>query len=170
MSDLITDAIAATRLEDPVIPEEPREGEPGGAPCSYCAASDEGALWANSHWRAMPRTWSSIPGGIVLLSKAHVDTLGAMTPQRQAEFGVIAGAIENAIMSLGTAARVHMYRWGDGRAHFHVHFIPRPLGRRQLSWRYLPFFETLLPRPAKEDMAAVSERLAEAMSSAELPG
>jgi len=167
--DLIADAIAAIRLEDPVIPEEPREGEPGGAPCSYCAATDAESVWANSHWRAMPRHWSSIPGGVVLLSKAHVDTLGAMPAQRQAEFGVIAGAVENAIMSLGAAARVHMYRWGDGRAHFHVHFIPRPLGRRQLSWRYLPFYETLLPRPATEEMARVSERLALAISKADLP-
>ena len=74
------------------------------------------------------------------------------------------------LLSLGAAARVHMYRWGDGRAHFHVHFIPRPLVRRQLSWRYLPFYETLLPRPATEEMARVSERLALAISKADLPG
>src|SRR5581483_9026334 len=64
----------------------------------------------------MSRDWSPIPGGTLLISKAHVDTLSELSAEHQAEFGVIAAAIERAIMSLGQAARVHMYRWGDGCA------------------------------------------------------
>lgn len=65
----------------------------------------------------LPRHWSSLPGG-VLVSTDHVDTLAELTRERQAEFEVIVAAIETAIVSLGAAARVHVYRWGDGRAHF----------------------------------------------------
>ncbi len=68
--------------------------------------------------------------------------------------------IERAIMSLGTAARVHMNRWGDGCAHFHVHFIPRPLGYPQFSWRNLPVLEMRFPGPGPAGLAAAHQKVA----------
>ncbi len=169
MSDPLGDFAAAIAL-DPVADEAPREGEPGGPSCHYCQVSDTEALWANPHWRALPRHWSPLPGGVLLVSTAHVDTLAQLPPERQAEFGPIAAAIETAIMALGAAARVHLYRWGDGRAHFHVHFIGRPAGRPQFAGRNLPFFEDRLPHPDDDELAGTATALAHHLAAANLPG
>ncbi len=148
MSDALGD-FAATIALDPVVDEPPREGEPGDDPCHYCQVSVSEALWANPNWRALARHWSPLPGGVLLVSTDHVDTLAELPRARQAEFGVIVAAIETAIMSLGAASRVHIYRWGDGRAHFHVHFIGRPAGRPQFAWRNLPLLRRLAPSPRR---------------------
>jgi len=170
MNDQIEAAFAAMELLDPVVPEEPREGDPGGAPCGLCTMTDENAIWSNSHWRASSRSWSPIPGGVLLVSKEHVDALSDMPRARQQEFGVIAAAVEVAIMELGGAARVHLYRWGDGRAHFHVHFIPRPLGRPQFGVRNLPFLEYRFAGPGPQELARAGQAIGSALGRADLPG
>ena len=43
-------------------------------------------------------------------------------------FAGVCGRVERAVLALGDVGRVHLYRWGDGGAHFHVWFVPRPLG------------------------------------------
>lgn len=169
MRDALETAAAELPLADPVEVEGPREGDPGGPPCSYCTVTDVEAVWSNRHWRVVPRSWSPIPGGMLLLSKSHIDTLSEMPPARQQEFGLIAAAIERAIMGLGTAARVHVYRWGDGRAHFHVHFVPRPRGRPQFGWRNLPFFEHRFPNPGPELLKAAADKVGTALAKASLP-
>lgn len=161
--------LAAVIALDPVVDEPPREGEPRGDPCHYCQVSDSEALWANTHWRALARHWSPIPGGVLLVSTDHVDTLAELPRARLAEFGVIAAAIETAIMSLGAASRVHIYRWGDGRAHFHVHFIGRPAGRPQFAWRNLPFFEDRLPHPDGDALTRAAAAVAHHLAVANLP-
>lgn len=164
MSDPLGDFAAAIAL-DPVADEAPREGEPGGPSCHYCQVSDTEALWANPHWRALPRHWSPLPGGVLLVSTAHVDTLAQLPPERQAEFGPIAAAIETAIMALGAAARVHLYRWGDGGAHFHVWFMPRPLGMLEASGAFLPIWEDVLPNVPDEQAVAAAHRVAAALAA-----
>jgi diadenosine tetraphosphate (Ap4A) HIT family hydrolase len=169
MDNPLDAAAAEVTLADPVPTEEPREGEPGGEPCGFCAMPESDAVWANTHWRLISRSWSPNPGGMLLLSRAHVDTLSEMAAERQQEFGIIAAAIERAIMGLGGVARVHLYRWGDGRAHFHAHFVPRPYGRPQLSWRNLPFLEQLLPDPGEEQLAAAAGAVGAALAAAGIP-
>ncbi len=168
MNEELEAAAAAVSIAEPVSQEEPRSGEPGGEPCHYCATSDEDAVWSSPRWRALSRDWSPIPGGTLLISKAHVDTLSELSAEHQAEFGVIAAAIERAIMSLGQAARVHMYRWGDGCAHFHAHFIARPLGRPQFGWRNLPFLEKRFPSPGADELAKARDVVAASLA-ADLP-
>jgi diadenosine tetraphosphate (Ap4A) HIT family hydrolase len=169
MSDQIEAAFAALELPDPVVPEEPREGDPGGPACGLCTLTDADAIWSNSHWRATSRSWSPIPGGVLLVSKEHADSLSDMPRERQAEFGTIAAAIETAIMDLGGAARVHLYRWGDGRAHFHAHFIPRPLGLPQFGVRNLPFLEYRFAGPGPEERQQAARAIGSALSRADLP-
>jgi diadenosine tetraphosphate (Ap4A) HIT family hydrolase len=163
MSDALATAAANVELAEPVPMEDPREGDPGGAPCSYCSLTDGEAVWSNTNWRVVARSWSPIPGGVMLLSRAHVDTLSEMPAERQAEFGQVAAAIERAIMSLGDAARVHVYRWGDGRAHFHVHFVPRPKGRPQFGWRNLPFLEERYPNPGAGRITAAARAVGKSL-------
>ncbi len=168
MSDPLGELASAIAL-DPLVEEPPREGEPVGDPCHYCQANDTDALWANTHRLALPRHWSPLPGGVLLVSRSHIDTLPELPAARQAEFGPIAAAIETAIMSLGSAARVHMYRWGDGRAHFHVHFIPRPAGRPQFAGRNLPFLEDRLPKLSADERIRLSTAFADQLAAATLP-
>ena len=65
----------------------------------------------------------------------------------------MAARVERAILSLGDVGRVHLYRWGDGGAHFHVWFMPRPLGMVEASGMMLPLWEDVLPNVSDEELA-----------------
>jgi diadenosine tetraphosphate (Ap4A) HIT family hydrolase len=168
VSDPLAVAAATIELDEPVA-EPPRAGQPGGEACYYCQTPEHGVLWENENWRALPRHWSPIPGGVLLTSSLHVDALSDLPPERQAEFGVIAAAIDSAIRSVGAASLVHMYRWGDGCAHFHVHFIGRPAGRPQFRWRNLPFLEGRYPHPGSDDLNRAAAAVAGQLAAANLP-
>ena len=60
-------------------------------------------------------------------------------------------------------ARVHLYRWGDGGAHFHVWFLPRPLGMVEAQGMMLPLWEDALPNVPDEELAEAAKRVAAAM-------
>jgi hypothetical protein len=85
---------------------------------------------------------------------------------------VIAAAVESAILSLGAASLVHIYRWGDGCAHFHVHFagrpLGRPLGRPQFRWRYLPFLERRYPNRGNDQLRRAAATVANHLAGADL--
>jgi diadenosine tetraphosphate (Ap4A) HIT family hydrolase len=166
MTDALESAALRMPLNDPVDVEPPREGDPGGPPCSYCKLPDADCVWVDDHWRVTSRNWSPLLGSVLLLSRAHVDTLSEMAPERQREFGPLAAAIERGIMRLGGVARVHVYRWGDGRAHFHAHFMPRPYGRPQFGTRNLPFLEERLPHPGGDRLAAAAAEVGLALRQA----
>jgi hypothetical protein len=75
----------------------------------------------------------------------------------------MAGRIERAILALGDVGRVHLYRWGDGGAHFHVWFLPRPLGMLEASGYALPVWEDVLPKVPDAELAAAARRIADAL-------
>ena len=66
-------------------------------------------------------------------------------------------------LSLGDVARVHLYGCGDGGAHFHLWFVPRPLGMLEASGIALPVWEDMLPTVSDEELLAAAERVAAAM-------
>lgn len=146
------------------LPEPPRRGEAGGPPCSICTGSGAPPVWSDDLWSVHPPTSCSLPGTVWLASRAHVDSFADLSPAAASDFGVIVARIERAIVSLGDVARVHLYRWGDGGAHFHVWFLPRPLGMVEAAGAMLPLWEDVLPvRPDAELRAAaelVASRLA----------
>lgn len=146
-----------------VIPEPPRRGEPGGGPCAICAADVTDAVWSDDRWALHPPVNSSLPGTVWLASRAHVDSFADLTPELAADFGRVAARVERAILSLGDIARVHLYRWGDGGAHFHVWFVPRPLGMLEAAGHMLPLWEDVLPPVTDEEAAAAARRVAAAM-------
>jgi hypothetical protein len=86
-----------------------------------------------------------------------------MPASQAADFGRVAGRVERSILSLGDVGRVHLYRWGDGGAHFHVWFIPRPLGMVDAAGMYLPIWEDVLPNVPDSELAAVAGQVAAAM-------
>ena len=146
-----------------VVPEPPRRGEPGGEACAICDQDVTDAIWSDEHFTLHPPVNGSLPGTVWLASRVHVDSFKDLPPEVAAAFGPLAGRIEQAILSLGDVARVHVYRWGDGGAHFHVWFLPRPLGMLEAKNHMLPLWEDVLPTHSDEEMAAVARRVAAAL-------
>ena len=149
-----------------VIPEPPRRGEPGGEPCRVCGNEYE-PLWSNENWTLRSGYGTSLPASVWLASRVHVDSFSDLPDELAAEFGVVAARIERAILSLGDIGRVHLYRWGDGGAHFHVWFIPRPLGMVEANGMMLPLWEDVLPNVPQQEVEAVGARIGAAMKASD---
>src|SRR5690242_19007607 len=140
-----------------VIPEPPRRGEPGGARFGVCE-QDEG-IWSDQHWVLHNPVSTSLPGTVWLASRVHVDSFADLPAEVAASFGGVIARVERAILGLGDVGRVHLYRWGDGGAHFHVWLIPRPLGMLEAMGAFLPLWEDVLPNVTDEESRAAVEKI-----------
>lgn len=162
-----------TRLEPQarVIPEPPRVGEEGGEPCGLCSwingedGRPEKPLWSNDDFVLCRATGVTIPGVVWLASRLHFDSFADMPDEAAATYAKTVGRIERAILGLGDIARVHVYRWGDGSAHFHVWFFPRPLGMLEARREMLPLWADLLPEAPEEAVADAEERIRKALEA-----
>jgi diadenosine tetraphosphate (Ap4A) HIT family hydrolase len=160
-----------------VIPEPPRVGEPGGDPCGLCSwlsGLDEAAtsrdpedepLWYDDDWALCRATGVTIPGVVWLTSRAHHDSFADLPDSLARSYGPMVARVERAILALGDIARVHVYRWGDGSAHFHVWFYPRPLGMLEAKREMLALWADLLPEPPKEVVADAERKIAAALAT-----
>jgi diadenosine tetraphosphate (Ap4A) HIT family hydrolase len=147
-----------------VVPEPPRRGEEGGAPCFPCSRdSDDNLLWSDEHWSLHDPGQTSLPGSVWLASRVHFDSFADMPAEVAATFAAVCGRVERAVLSLGGVGRVHVYRWGDGGAHFHVWFVPRPLGRLDMSGHQLMAWEDTMPPVSAETIAETGRRIAAAL-------
>jgi diadenosine tetraphosphate (Ap4A) HIT family hydrolase len=146
------------------LPEPPRRGEPGGEPCGVCTGATTPAVWSDEHWTLHPPVGGSLPGTVWAASKAHVDSFSDLPPEAAAAFGPLCGRVERALLDRGDVGRVHLYRWGDGGAHFHVWFLPRPLGMLEASGAMLPMWEDVLPKVPDDELRAAAEAVAAAMA------
>ena len=77
---------------------------------------------------------------------AHCDSFGDMPAERGTFGGLLVGS--SAPSWAARRGRVHLYRWGDGGAHFHVWFLPRPLAARH--GHPLPVWEDGAARPDRD--------------------
>lgn len=146
-----------------VVPEPPRRGEPGGEPCGICTGMATSAVWSDEHWSLHPPVGGSLLGAVWLAATTHVDSFCDLPPDAAATFAGVVGRVERSILSLGDVARVHLYRWGDGGAHFHVWLIPRPLGMLEAKGMMLPLWEDVLPNVSDEELRAAAEKVASGM-------
>ena len=146
-----------------VLPEPPRRGELGGPPCGICSHKTTEPVWSDENWTLHAPVQGSLPGAVWLASCVHVDSFADLPEHLAADFGRVAARVERAILSLGDVGRVHLYRWGDGGAHFHVWFLPRPLGMVEAAGMMLPLWEDVLPNVPDEELAAAAARVAAAM-------
>jgi diadenosine tetraphosphate (Ap4A) HIT family hydrolase len=146
-----------------VLPEPPRRGEPGGGPCGICTGQAAAPVWSNDIWSLHPPVGGSLPGAVWLASREHVDSFSDLPSEAAADFGRIAAKVERGILDLGDVARVHLYRWGDGGAHFHVWFLPRPAGMLEACGMALPVWEDVLPNVPDDELRAAAERVAKAL-------
>jgi diadenosine tetraphosphate (Ap4A) HIT family hydrolase len=155
---LVTRAPAARQ-----IPEPPRRGEAGGPPCRICSGETTTAVWSDDNWTLHPPVGGSLPGAVWIASREHVDSFSDLPEHLATDFGRVVARAERAILSLGDVGRVHVYRWGDGGAHFHVWLIPRPLGMVEATGMYLPLWEDVLPNVTDEELREAAKRVAAAM-------
>lgn len=144
----------------PVLPEPRRPGEPGGDPCYLCN-QDEG-IWSDDHW-VLHIAGSSIPGTAWLSSRDHFDSFADMPDHLAAEYGRLAGRIEKAILGAGDFGRVHVYRWGDGNAHFHIWFYPRPIGMMDAVKYALPLWEDAMEPAPQAAIDEAAKKITEAL-------
>jgi len=152
-----------------VIPEPPRRGEPGGEECGVCGRDDQ--IWSDEDWALYNPYGCSLPGTVWLASQVHADSFSDLPPQALATFGPLTARIERAILGLGDVgvgepARIHLYRWGDGGAHFHVWFMPRPLGMLEATKFFLPLWEEHMTAMAQEEIEAVGRKIGASLSGA----
>ena len=148
-----------------VMPEPPRRGEPGGEPCGCTSKEWAPPVWENEHFTLHAPVGGSLPGTVWLASREHVDSFKDLPDAAAADFGRVAGRVERAILGLGDVGRVHLYRWGDGGAHFHVWFIPRPLGMLDATGMMLPLWEDVLPNVTDDTLREAAIRVASAMDA-----
>ena len=146
-----------------VIPEPPRRGEPGGEPCGICEGQATDVVWSDEQFTLHPPVGGSLPGTVWLATRVHVDSFADLPPEVAAAFGPLAGRIERAILALGDVGRVHVSRWGDGGAHFHVWFMPRPLGMLEAKNFMLPLWEDVLPNVPDAELLEAAKRVAAAL-------
>src|ERR1700689_2414156 len=137
--------LSVRTLAEPVIPEPPRRGEPGGDPCGICSGYAASAVWSDDNWSLHPPVGGSLRGAVWLASREHVDSFSDLSDDVASDFGRVVAKVDGGILSFGDVARVHLYRWGDGGSHFHVWMLPRPLGMLEAHGMMLPIWEDVLP-------------------------
>ena len=155
------DGEVAPKRVAPPAPEEPRAGE-GERPCRSCAG-DEGVIWEDELWRVKHLRQGGLPLVVVLETKEHLD-FGELDDELASQFGRISVRLARIMEGLPGIGRVHVNRWGDGGAHFHVWYLARPAGLPQLRGSFLPVWDDILPPGPedvwKADLAHVARKLA----------
>lgn len=156
--------MSVVRVDEPVLPEPARPDELDASTCGLCTRADEDYLWSNDDWRVI--AWRRLGvHSFILESRAHLD-LDQLTDELAADLGRQIVRIERAIRtSLDGVGRVHVHRWGDGLAHFHVWFIARPAGLLQLRGSALPVWLDVLPSLPADVWRADLERVAAALAA-----
>jgi diadenosine tetraphosphate (Ap4A) HIT family hydrolase len=170
LEDLIADSwfpfegdIAVKPLEPPVIPEPERQALTPES-CMSCQKADDEYVWTDERWRLVPFAPTQVRGIVLLETRDHRDSFTDLGPDLLADLGPMTARIERVLLDLGEVARVHVCRWGDGGAHFHLWFIPRPLGALQLRGSMLPMWMDVLPDLDDEVADAAFAQIAAGMA------
>ena len=142
-----------------VVPEPRRRGEDGGGECGVCTGFAEAPVWSDAHFSLHPPRTCSLPGTLWLASRDHVDSFRDLAPEAAAALGPLIARVETAMLAEPEVARVHVYRWGDGGAHFHLWLMPRPLGMLEASGMMLPLWEDALPDAGDDECRGAAVRI-----------
>jgi diadenosine tetraphosphate (Ap4A) HIT family hydrolase len=147
--------------------EVPRNGE-AGSPCHRCADLTRGVIWSNERWLVSAGPPSANVATVFLETRAHVD-LDELDDDMAAELGVLTVRLTRAMKTLPDVGRVHVHRWADGAAHFHVWFVARPARQIELYGWGNVLWSQLLPPIAQDDfdahLAAIARELRRAAST-----
>ena len=153
-------------LDEPVLPEPPRRGEPGGEPCWTCLEPDHAVIWRDEHWSLKAGFEpNGLPMVALLVPREH-HLLDTLPPELTATLGPMIQRVAGAIRRIEGVGRTHFSRWGDGSEHFHVWFLARPLGMMQMRGAMLAVWDDLLPRVPDDEFRANARTVAGALAEA----
>ena len=126
--EVVDGAIAPKPLAEPA-PEKPRVGDEGGKPCNVCTGfPPDRVVWEDEFWvLTAEEAPTGLPLVLVLHTREHMD-FGDLDDDMASQFGRISNRLVRIIQGLENIGRVHVDRWGDGSAHFHVWFFARTKG------------------------------------------
>lgn len=152
-------------LDPPLLPEPPRNGEPGGTDCWVCTEPDKGVIWRDDRWhvRGLEKP-TGLPAVVTLYPNDHHD-LDDLPDELTAELGLMIRRTARAAGSLDGVARVHVNRWGDGSAHLHIWFLARPVGMWQMRGTCLAIWDDILPPVPEAEWRAGLDRIAAALAA-----
>jgi len=156
--------ISMQALEPMPATEEPRSGELDPAECFHCRPTPEHLIWRDDRWHVGAAPTTGLPFVAGLAPNDHV-RLDQMDAGLLATFGDLVQRLAGAIQSLDGVARTHFSRWGDGSAHFHLHFMARPLGMMQGRGPMLAFWDDVLPPVDPALLAAHGRQVAGALAA-----
>lgn len=148
----VVDGELAPRALRPPQDEPPRWGESPDRPCGACAGFDpDRVVWEDEHWvLTHDGRPSGLPLVLVLHTREHQD-LPDLDDELASQFGRISTRLARIIGHLPHIGRVHVNRWGDGSAHFHVWFFARTARLADVLGSYAVEWDALLP-PGPEDV------------------
>ncbi|MGH3499848.1 MAG: hypothetical protein ACRDQA_02925 [Nocardioidaceae bacterium] len=152
-------------LDEPVVPEPPRNGEPGAEECFRCASPEGSVIWRDEHWNL--RAGFETPGlpMVAGLSTNVHTTMHTMPPEVAASMGPVIQRVAVALRLIDGVGRTHFSRWGDGSEHFHMSFLARPLGMMQMRGPMLAVWDDLLPRLPEAELTSNIRTVAQAMAA-----
>jgi hypothetical protein len=141
-------------LDEPIVPEPPRRGEPGGPPCDQCTEPEKYLVWYDDTWRLYAGLMPTGLPMVALLTPIEHVTLHTMAPALAGSLGVMIQRVALAIGKIDGVGRVHFARYGDGGEHFHTWFFARPLGMMQLRGPMMQVWDDMLPPLPDEEFQA----------------
>lgn len=131
-------------LVAPTEVDRPRRGVEQ-ADCWRCQRGLDGTVWNDEHWTLAPLPKASgLPVVVILEPRGHHD-LDDLPDHLAAALGPMIVRVERAVRSVGEIGRVHVCRWGDGSAHFHMWFMARPARLPQTVGSFAAIWDDILP-------------------------
>jgi diadenosine tetraphosphate (Ap4A) HIT family hydrolase len=107
---------------------------------------------------------SAYLGYLMAEPKRHVAALGDLTDEEAAALGVLVNDLARALKTAQGAEHVYSFVFGDAVPHLHVHVAPRYAGTPREFWGVRLREWPDAPRGGPREMAAVCDRVREALS------
>lgn len=161
--DVVDGALAPKVVQAPGA-EPGRYGEDPAKPCGQCAGLDPTRIvWEDEHWvLTHPGGPTGLPLVLMLHTREHED-FGQLDDALASQFGRISNRLVRIIEHLPNIGRVHVSRWGDGGAHFHVWFFARTKGLMPVLGSPAAEWNDIIPPGAEEvwraDLHTVATKL-----------
>ena len=144
--------------------EAPRAGEVDAEQCPTCRRDPARDVWENERWivTRLPEP-TGLPVVLFLQTKEHLDFTD-LGDEMAAEYGRLTIWLTRIMSHLPEIGRVHVNRWGDGSAHFHVWFMARTRGLTGVRGSFAAEWDDILPPTPedvwKQDLATIATKLA----------
>lgn len=162
--EVVDGAIVPKPLGEPA--DEPARIGEADKPCRACAEGfdPDRVVWEDDIW-VLTHTGkpTGLPLVLVLHTREHLD-MGELDDEQASQMGRISNRLVRIIENLPHIGRVHVDRWGDGSAHFHLWFFARTERLPQILGSYAVEWDDILPGGPEDvwraDLHTVATKLA----------